>query len=136
MSGCPIKTTHPSNLFLTEILVFCVKIDNSQSIKVTKVAKKKIVRINNQYCKSDYLPYCRSDKHLKGVTGNVHLGLTRVRSIRFFLFEIKRVLVYNSITFKLTDSFILYFSFKAYMPTQSQLSDILTEPINTRVYGV
>ena len=136
MSGCPIKTTHLSNLFLTEILVFCVKIDNSQSIKVTKVAKKKIVRINNQYCKSDYLPYCRSDKHLKGVTGNVHLGLTRVRSIRFFLFEIKRVLVYNSITFKLTDSFILYFSFKAYMPTQSQLSDILTEPINTRVYGV
>ena len=38
---------------------------------MTKVAKKKIVRINNQFCKSNYLPYCRSDKHLKGVTGNV-----------------------------------------------------------------
>ena len=38
-----------------------------------------------------------------------HPGLTRVRSIWFLLFKIKRVLVYNSTIFKLTDLFILYF---------------------------
>ena len=38
-----------------------------------------------------------------------HPELTRVRSIRFLLFEIKRILVYNSIIFKLKDMFILYF---------------------------
>ena len=38
-----------------------------------------------------------------------HPGLTRVSSIRFLLFEIKRVLVYNSTTFYLTDLFNLYF---------------------------
>ena len=32
-----------------------------------------------------------------------------MRSIRFHLFEIKRVLVYNSTILKLTDWFILYF---------------------------
>ena len=38
-----------------------------------------------------------------------HSGLIRVRSIWCLLFEIKRVLVYNSTIFKLTDLFILYF---------------------------
>ena len=44
-----------------------------------------------------------------GTGGGGHPGVTRVRSIRFLLFEIKRVLVYNSTSFKLTDLFILYF---------------------------
>ena len=35
--------------------------------------------------------------------------LTIERSISFLLFEIKRVFVYNSTIFKLTDLFILYF---------------------------
>ena len=69
-----------------------------------------------------------------------HTGLTRVSSIRFLLFEIKRVLVFNSIII----------SFKIHMPTKkykkvlqimfngsncdqkSQLSRILTEPLNPR----
>ena len=37
-----------------------------------------------------------------------HTRLTRVSSIRFLLFEIKRFLVYNSIIIYLTDLFILY----------------------------
>ena len=37
-----------------------------------------------------------------------HTGLTRVSSIRFLLFEIKRVLVFNSIIIYFTDLFILY----------------------------
>jgi len=41
--------------------------------------------------------------------GTHHLELTRERSIRFLLFEIKSVFVYNSTVFKLTDFFILYF---------------------------
>ena len=36
-------------------------------------------------------------------------GLTRVKSLRFLLFEIKRGLVYNSTIFKLTNLFIFYF---------------------------
>ena len=36
--------------------------------------------------------------------------LTRERSIRFLLFEIKCVFVYNSTDFRLTDLFVLYFS--------------------------
>ena len=59
-------------------------------------------------------------------TGNVfyiyvHPELTRVRSIRFLLFEMERVLVYNSTIFKLTDLFILYFLFKMYMPTKKYI---------------
>ena len=50
-----------------------------------------------------------------------HPGLTRVRSIRFHLFEIKCLLVDNSTIFKLTDLFILYFSFKMSMPTKTYL---------------
>ena len=50
-----------------------------------------------------------------------HPELTRVRSIWFLLFEIKRVLVCNSRLFKLTDLFILYFSFKMWMPTKKYL---------------
>ena len=38
-----------------------------------------------------------------------HPELTRVRSIWFLLFEIKRVLVYNSTLSKLSDLYILYF---------------------------
>ena len=38
----------------------------------------------------------------------IHTGLTRVSSIRFLLFEIKRVLVFNSIIIYFTDLFILY----------------------------
>ena len=38
-----------------------------------------------------------------------HPELTRERSIRFLLFEIKHVFVYISTIFKLTDLFILYF---------------------------
>ena len=46
-------------------------------------------------------------------------GLTRVNSIWFLLFEIKRVLVYNSTIQKLTDFFIPYtFSFQIYMPSK------------------
>ena len=37
-----------------------------------------------------------------------HPGLTRVSSIRFLLFEIKRVLVLNSIIIYFTDLFIFY----------------------------
>ena len=37
-----------------------------------------------------------------------HTGLTRVSSIRFLLFEIKRVLVFNSIIIFFTDLFVLY----------------------------
>ena len=37
-----------------------------------------------------------------------HTGLTRVRSIRFLLFEIRRVLVLYSIIIYFTDLFILY----------------------------
>ena len=80
-----------------------------------------------------------------------HTGLTRVSSIQFLLFEIKRVLVFNSIIFYFTDLFILYIFLKIYMPTKkhfikimfngsncdrkSQLSGILTEPLNPRVLG-
>ena len=39
----------------------------------------------------------------------LHPELTRERSIRFLLFEIKRVFVYNSTVFKLTDLFVYYF---------------------------
>ena len=38
-----------------------------------------------------------------------HPALTRVSSIRFLLFEIKRVLVYNSTILYLTHFFVLYF---------------------------
>jgi len=48
----------------------------------------------------------------------IHPGLTRVRSIRFLLFEIKRMLVYNSTSFDLTDLFISTFSLKMHMPTK------------------
>jgi len=40
---------------------------------------------------------------------SAHPELTRERSIQFLLFEIKRVFVYISTIFKLTDLFILYF---------------------------
>ena len=39
---------------------------------------------------------------------SVHPGLTTVSSVWFLLFEIKRVLVYNSTIFYFTDLFILY----------------------------
>ena len=49
--------------------------------------------------------------------GLPHTGLTRVSSIRFLLFEIKRVLVYNSTIIYFTDLFILYM----HMPTKKYL---------------
>ena len=63
------------------------------------------------------------DYEFKKVTFNkLHPELTRERSIRFLLFEIKRVFVYNSTIFKLTDLFIFdTFSFKMYMPTKNYL---------------
>ena len=84
---------------------------------------------------------------------NVHPGLIRVSIIRFLLFEIKRVLVYNSTIFYFTDLFILcIFIQNAYadkkllkekglqimfngsnFDCKSQLSGILTEPLNPRV---
>ena len=80
-------------------------------------------------------------------------GLTKVNSIWFLLFEIKRVLVNNSTIQKLTDFFIPYtFSFQMYMSSKkclgkkaiknmfngsnwvkkSQISGILTKPLNPR----
>ena len=71
----------------------------------------------------------------------------RVRSIRFLLFEIKRVFVYNSTSFKLTDLFIFYFFIQnvnadkngykimyngSNCDRKSQLSEKLTEPLNPR----
>ena len=69
----------------------------------------------------------------------------RERNIWFLLFEIKRVFVYNSTVFRLTGLYVNTFSFKMYMPTKkyfknkgsncdlkSQLSEILTEPLNPR----
>ena len=79
-----------------------------------------------------------------------HPELTRERSIRFLLFEIKRVFVLNSTVFKLTDLFILYFYIQnvyankkvlkiksyyvkgSYCDRKSQFSEILTEPLNPR----
>ena len=81
-----------------------------------------------------------------------HPELTRERSIRFLIFEIKRVLVYNPTLFKLTDLFIFYFfvqnvyaNKKLYQKKgykiiykgsncdqKSQLSEILPEPLNPR----
>ena len=82
----------------------------------------------------------------------VHPELTRVRNILFLFFEIKRAFVYISTIFKLTDLFILYFFIqnvyankkwikkKGYKvmykgsncDRKSQLSEILTEPLNPR----
>ena len=84
----------------------------------------------------------------------LHPGLTRVSSIRFLLFEIKRVLVYIiQQSFNLRICLFYIFSFKMHMPTKkylrkklknvfngsncdqkSQRSGILTEPLNPRGY--
>jgi len=76
----------------------------------------------------------------------------RVGSIRFLLFEIKRVLVYNLTAFYLTDLFILYFFIRntyadkilfkkkaiknlfneTNCDRKSKLSGILTEPLSPR----
>ena len=80
-----------------------------------------------------------------------HTELTTERSILFLLFDLKRGFVYISTIFKLTDLFIDTFLFKMYIPTKSylkkgykvmyngsncdrksQLSGILTEPLNPR----
>ena len=47
-----------------------------------------------------------------------HPGLTRVSSIRFLLFEIKRVLFCNSTSFNLRICLFYAFSFKMYIPTK------------------
>jgi len=51
--------------------------------------------------------------------GLPHSGLTRVSSIRFLLFKIKRVLVFNSIIIYFTNLFILYIFIQ--MPTKKYL---------------
>ena len=65
-----------------------------------------------------------------------HPELTRERSIRFLLFEIKSVFVYNSTVFWLTDLFVYTFSLKickrGQIVIESQFSEILTEPLNSR----
>ena len=85
----------------------------------------------------------------------MHPRLTRVRSIRFLLFEIKRVLVYNSTIFKLTVLFILYFfihnvyadkkvfekKVKKFFLTgqidqKAKLLKIFTEPLNPRGWNL
>ena len=83
-----------------------------------------------------------------------HPELTRERRIRSLLFEIKRVFVYNSTVFRLTDLFLLYFfipnvyankiifKIKVYeimlkgsnCDRKSPFSEILTEPLNLRDY--
>ena len=50
-----------------------------------------------------------------------HPRLTKVRIIRFLLFKIIRVLVYNETIFKLTDLFVSYLSVKKYMPAKKYL---------------
>ena len=85
--------------------------------------------------------------------GNPHPGLTRERSIRSLLFEIKCVFVYNSLIFKLTDLLILYFFIQnvyankkvfcnkgqnimykgSNCDRKSQFPETLTEPLNPRV---
>ena len=72
-----------------------------------------------------------------------HPELTRERSIRFLLFEIKHVFVYNLTVFRLTDLFILYFfnqnvyvnnkvfqikgyKIMSYCDRKSQISEIFT----------
>ena len=50
-----------------------------------------------------------------------HTELTTKRSILFRLFEIKRVFVYNSTLFKLTDFLFYAFLFKMHMPTKHYL---------------
>ena len=62
----------------------------------------------------------------------VHPGLTRVRSILFLSFEIKRVLVYNSAIFKPTDLFILYFFIENVYTDQN----VLRTRLNNFVQGV
>ena len=51
-----------------------------------------------------------------------HPELMRERSIWFLLFEIKRVFVYNSTVFRLTDLYVNTLSFKMYMPTKKYLT--------------
>ena len=47
-----------------------------------------------------------------------HPELTRVNTIRFLLFEIKRVMVYNSTIIYFTDLFILYIFIQNHMSTK------------------
>ena len=58
-----------------------------------KITKCHVLNVDNEYASK--------------VTN--HPGLTRVSSIRFLLFEIKRAFVFNSTIFYLTDMFIIYF---------------------------
>ena len=55
------------------------------------------------------------------ITLTTQPGLTRVSSIWFLLFEIKRVLVYNSTIFTFRICLFYTFSFKMYMPTKKYL---------------
>ena len=75
-----------------------------------KPFSKKILRIRN--LSELFQVTIHSKMHIP-----VHTGLTRVSSIRFLLFEIKCVLVYNSIIICL----FYTFSFKMHMPTKKYL---------------
>ena len=96
-----------------------------------------------------YKAFCSANIFMLAMAGQtVHPGLTRVSNIRFLLFKIKRVLVYNSTIFYFTDLFILYiFIQNAYAGkkvkkekglqimfnrSNCQISGILTEPLNPR----
>ena len=50
-----------------------------------------------------------------------HTRLTRVSSIRFLLFEIKRFLVFNSITIYFTDLLFYTFVFKVHLSKKKYL---------------
>ena len=75
------------------------------------------------YSSTNYL-ICLHTTDLVLRTNKIHLsrkpyhpesGLTRVNSIRFLLFEIKRVLVYNFTIFLCTDLLILFFFIQMHM---------------------
>ena len=80
------------------------------------------------HCLVNTLPCLDIDLLVHCLVGALPLGhclahprLTKVRIIRFLLFKIIRVLVYNETIFKLTDLFVSYLSVKKYMPAKKYL---------------
>ena len=71
----------------------------------------------------DYILYYKvSSMNFRAYWNTLHPELMRERSIWFLLFEIKRVFVYNSTVFRLTDLYVNTLSFKMYMPTKKYLT--------------
>jgi len=121
---------------------FCLIIKNKN---ILTIYQKCVVKI----CSQDQKWAVRKIKWI------IALDEPEWEAFSFFLFEIKRVLVYNPKIFKITDLFILYFLFKMYLPKKqylrkkaknyvwwvqycdlkSQLSEILREPLNPREPG-